>query len=78
MNEIDPNQINQAVIIQEEFGTLLSRLDSEGFHYHALIAGAACALANSLILNGGPERAAAWFRSQADNIEHFAKAEKPN
>lgn len=68
----DENQLNQAAIAQEEFSALITRLNKEGLHYHSLLAGAACALAQSLIVNGGASKASAWFAGQAGMVEYLA------
>jgi hypothetical protein len=67
------NQIDQAAIAHEEFGSLIDRLIKEGFDYRSLLAGASAALTQSIMVSAGPGKVAEWFATQSALTMHLGK-----
>lgn len=77
MTDLTPNrdQIDQAAIAHEEFGSLIDRLIKEGFDYRSLLSGASVALAQSIMVSAGPAKVPEWFAMQSALTMHMAKRE---
>lgn len=76
MTDLSPTntQIDQAAVAHQDFAETIDRMIKEGFDYRSILAGAAAALAQSIMVSAGPAKVPEWFAMQSAMTLHFAES----